>query len=95
MNRPGKKKGDLLKELFHKQRGLCCYCKCNMTLRRDEQHSVTVEHIIPKSLGGTLEKGNVRAACRKCNTNRGNTMGLPENLRPVNVARALTPPDEV
>jgi 5-methylcytosine-specific restriction endonuclease McrA len=82
----GKKNGDRIRQLFNKQRGLCCYCRCNMTLKRDLPHSATVEHVIPKSIGGTLEKGNVRAACWKCNTERGSSMGLPENLRPINKA---------
>lgn len=80
----GKKNGDRLRDLFNKQRGQCCYCRCNMTLKRGLEHSVTLEHIIPRSLGGISEKGNIRAACWKCNTERGSSMGLPEKFRPIN-----------
>ncbi len=32
----------------------------------------TVDHIVPVSLGGTHELGNLRPAHRKCNSSRGN-----------------------
>lgn len=46
--------------------GFCCrLCKATENL--------TVDHIIPKSLGGTDEMGNLRTLCQPCNGKRGNT----------------------
>lgn len=62
--------------LFHKQRGLCYYCNEPMLLakgRADARHTdrqVTLEHIIPKSKGGTFRDGNLAAACFACNRDR-------------------------
>ncbi len=35
---------------------------------------MTKDHILPKSLGGTNQLTNLRAMCRTCNGNRGNTV---------------------
>jgi 5-methylcytosine-specific restriction endonuclease McrA len=43
---------------------VCCWCGG----RAD-----TAEHIVPQSLGGAIwDPGNLAAACRACNCNRGN-----------------------
>jgi 5-methylcytosine-specific restriction endonuclease McrA len=44
----------------------CCYCK--HTFRAD---SLTLEHVIPLSVGGGWKIENLKLACRTCNTNRG------------------------
>lgn len=67
-------------KMFDRQRGKCCYCSKPMTLQQGQPDSATLEHVIPKSLGGLLERGNVKAAHFKCNVERGNTMGLPKEL---------------
>ena len=36
-----------------------------------EPNDATREHIIPKMFGGTMAKSNIRAACFKCNNERG------------------------
>lgn len=35
------------------------------------QNSATVEHLIPRSLGGPTQAWNLAAACYRCNTERG------------------------
>ena len=54
--------------LFKKHNGRCVYCGNKAT---------EIEHIIPKSKGGTNSVHNLVIACRKCNELKG-TLGLKE-----------------
>jgi len=40
----------------------CCFCK--------EEGSLTLEHLMPLSSGGTHEENNLLGACRKCNCSK-------------------------
>jgi hypothetical protein len=40
----------------------------------NEPCTATREHMQPKLYGGTFSKGNIRAACLKCNNERGQKM---------------------
>lgn len=80
MTEATEQKRKLRNKLFNRQRGKCCLCSKPMTLQQGRDDSATLEHLIPKSLGGELEKGNVKVAHRKCNIERGNTMGLPASI---------------
>lgn len=56
--------------------GLACWW-CGRTLagsRSQSPRAKTREHIVPKSRGGSAKAGNIRAACRQCNTSRGDSM---------------------
>jgi len=44
----------------------CCYC--NVVFLVDD---LTVEHIMPKCLGGTNDLSNIALACSPCNSERG------------------------
>lgn len=66
-----RKVGKLARALFHKQKNLCHYCKINMTLRRGTSTMVTVDHIHPKSQGGTTHGHNTVGACFACNNAKG------------------------
>ena len=44
--------------------GICMYCGGNELLE--------IEHIYPKSLGGTSDLENLTTACSKCNQQKGN-----------------------
>ncbi len=59
------------RELFHRDRNLCMYCG---VLHLDR--NLTRDHVIPISRGGRDKWSNVVAACRPCNTRKGNR--LPE-----------------
>ena len=41
---------------------------------------MTMEHLIPKSYGGTRMTGNMCLVCKKCNNKRGNTIDHPKSL---------------
>lgn len=52
---------------------LCCWCCKN--LKREE---ITVEHLIPKSHGGSNAFYNLYLACKPCNQSRGNLLFPPK-----------------
>jgi len=57
------------------QRGKCCFCEEMMFA--DSQHYehkkkiATIEHVIPKKLGGKNEESNYKLSCDGCNNLRG------------------------
>ena len=46
----------------------CCYCGSSV----EEGVKLTLDHIIPHSLGGGNEVSNLITCCHKCNSSRGN-----------------------
>lgn len=36
-----------------------------------QKNLATVDHIVPKSIGGTMHQDNLFVMCKKCNSNRG------------------------
>jgi hypothetical protein len=51
----------------------CCYCGCHMSEEPNHRNSVSLEHVIPQSKGGTDDWENLAAACVHCNSARGNS----------------------
>nr|WP_267313724.1 HNH endonuclease [Nostoc sphaeroides] len=41
----------------------------------------TIEHLVPKSLGGSNSLSNLRLACFTCNNSRGNSLLPPQNRK--------------
>jgi len=73
-------------KLFRQQGGLCFYCgkpmfflhktnKFKLT-RENKKRLATIDHIIPKSAGGTDCWNNIVCACRTCNHDKGDI--IPE-----------------
>lgn len=48
------------------QGGLCRYCQEPLT-----RTTLTGDHAVPRALGGTTERSNIRAACANCNLAKG------------------------
>ncbi len=80
MTKTTDQKNKLRNKMFTRQRGKCCYCGKPMTQQRGLPDSATIEHVIPKSFGGELERRNTKLAHFKCNVERGNKMGLPDHI---------------
>ena len=45
--------------------------KCQYCCKKFASSSLTIDHVIPKSRGGSMVWGNVVCACVKCNTKKG------------------------
>ena len=58
--------------LSEAQNWKCCFCGCDTTDERKKKHSSTIEHVKPKSLGGSNEWDNLAMSCDRCNNKRGN-----------------------
>lgn len=57
--------------LAEAQNWRCCWCGCKMTEYQGRKHSATVEHVTPRSQGGSDHPDNYAVACSKCNNTRG------------------------
>jgi 5-methylcytosine-specific restriction endonuclease McrA len=73
--------------LFHEQHGQCFYCQQLMLLPDPEQTQrplpparITIEHLIPRTHGGTDDPHNVVGACSRCNNERGSDIPWIEFL---------------
>lgn len=58
--------------LSEAQNWKCCWCGCETTDVRKVWNASTLEHVIPKSLGGSDDSDNLVMACNRCNNARGN-----------------------
>lgn len=54
----------------------CCYCGWFLPTHG------TIEHYVPKSLGGSNHNDNLKIACKPCNQARGNTPVPPPLKKP-------------
>jgi 5-methylcytosine-specific restriction endonuclease McrA len=66
----------------------CAYCARD--LQNAPPQEVTLDHIIPWSLGGTNESHNLVTACKRDNSARGNAPLSPATLRRI-TAQARKP----
>lgn len=61
----------LIELLIEEEGGVCRYC--SVLVRRNwmeterHPHDATIDHIIPRSKGGTNERPNLALACNRCN----------------------------
>ncbi len=67
------RKAQLLREY-----GSCC-CWCGRLFTREQ---LTIEHLIPQSLGGSDSRENLMLACFKCNNSRSDDLLPPRNRNP-------------
>jgi 5-methylcytosine-specific restriction endonuclease McrA len=61
------------RNLMHRDNYLCQYCGAN-------RHDLTIDHIIPRSRGGSDTWDNVVAACLACNVKKGNRTPKEANM---------------
>ena len=50
---------------------LCAYCNETMELKWGTELSFTIDHIIPRKLGGKDDQNNLTFVCRSCNFLKG------------------------
>lgn len=54
--------------LFYRDKGKCAYCGCDLTL-----DDISIDHVIPRDLGGEHKWDNVVACCSRCNSQKSNS----------------------
>lgn len=54
------------RKLYRSQKGKCKYCGCNLPMA-----AATIDHVVPKALGGSGLRENLALACLDCNRKKG------------------------
>ena len=67
--------------MFARDRWACQYCG-------SERHSLTVDHVIPRSKGGSSGWDNIVTCCAPCNRRKGDRLPKQANMHPRRVPRA-------
>lgn len=75
-------------ELSSRQGFRCCYCGPRFG-KKGTPLGATIEHLKPRSLGGTNTMENLAAACLHCNQHRGKQMNRTRQKR--NQTRTAVP----
>lgn len=65
----------MLRRLIDAHGGACAYCLTMVTLD-DAGTAATIDHLMPVSKGGTDDMSNLRLACRRCNEEKADAIGL-------------------
>lgn len=68
----------------------CHYCGCAVfKARGDNQfnNTATVDHVIPRSKGGTNHASNLVTACRRCNNAKDDQIAWDGSLSPATALR--------
>jgi 5-methylcytosine-specific restriction endonuclease McrA len=55
--------------------GLCHYCGDPMMRMPNERKSFTLDHVVPRSRGGSNHLGNLVGSCAECNQDKGSLTG--------------------
>lgn len=69
--------------LWYAQDGRCFYCGMQMWRSRDAVRvgeKATIDHVLPSSKGGNIEKGNIVWACSPCNQSKGSRTPRGEDV---------------
>lgn len=66
VRKPKVRRPNVKRTLLRKQSNKCLYCECHLDAR-----SMTIDHMIPRSRGGSNTLENLAAACSKCNNAKG------------------------
>jgi 5-methylcytosine-specific restriction endonuclease McrA len=71
-----------VKTLIKKHRGKCVFCEVSVTWDHLADNQATVDHILPRSKGGTECLANLQLLCRKCNQEKGDTIIMDDGEVP-------------
>lgn len=59
-----------LRDISKKQKYKCKYCKRRTTFKTGHHRQATLDHIVPRSDGGTDDESNLLMVCKNCNENK-------------------------
>ena len=62
---------NVVRELIERDGHQCTYCDVNLNTILDPSLNPTVDHITPKSKGGTDDLSNLTLSCKSCNPSKG------------------------
>nr|WP_314074714.1 HNH endonuclease [uncultured Roseococcus sp.] len=79
--------GRLRDRLGSEQNWRCCYCGRRTNEAAQHGHEPSIEHVLPISLGGSHDYGNLVMACRDCNQARGNDIDWQPGAAPAKAPR--------
>ena len=57
--------------LWVRSGGLCHWCREPMSFTSGKRHSMTIDHVTPRSKGGRSNLRNTVACCHACNSRKG------------------------
>lgn len=63
--------------VFLRDNYTCQYC-----IKQMSRVNLTIDHVLPRSLGGGTSWDNVTTACMSCNSNKGNNKKIVPNIKP-------------
>jgi hypothetical protein len=58
--------------LFHREKGCCAQCGCDLTSVIAIKNKINIDHIVPISRGGTNDPTNLQILCSTCNNTKSN-----------------------
>ncbi|MEB8702690.1 HNH endonuclease [Bacillus cereus] len=61
----------LKKAVYHRDKGTCTFCRCDLTHLVRIQNTKHIDHIVPLALFGSNDASNFQLLCEKCNTSKG------------------------
>jgi len=70
--------------IIKRDSGVCQYCGCN-------SRELTIDHVIPLSMGGTDSWRNCVACCKECNSRKGNRKPQMADMTLVRKPKEPTP----
>lgn len=60
----------LKKAVFHRDKGKCVICRCDLTGVITLDSTINIDHIVPLSLFGTNDASNMQLLCSDCNAKK-------------------------
>lgn len=73
------------KNIYIRDNGKCQYCGCKVNKEQG-----TIDHVIPRSQGGTITWDNVVLSCFECNQMKGNKTPEQANMKILKKPKPLT-----
>ncbi len=71
ISRPAFTQRRVIKDIVERDGHQCTYCDKTLNTILDRALNPTVDHIVPRSRGGTDDLGNLVLACKSCNSSKG------------------------